>query len=529
MGQAKQARDRPGCVRLLRAVRDWCAGFSFEAWCLALQTSLALALAMLFAVIEPLWLALDQSAVWIVVTTAVVLEPTLGATLKKTALRVAGTVLAGVAGLCILYLAGAGAGGFNYTLHPTAMAAVVTAFTAAAGAACMLLKLRYGAADYCFTVVLITIPVVVVPALRSTDGVEVDTTFKRMAAILIGVGIAAAVQTLVLPVLGRRQLAQRMAGALREAALLLVELVGLLAGGADLDGDLELWQLELGTGCDPHAALHSKLGAEEWCAAEAGQGRQQGGWPSGRSPSLAAPAQPPAAAETGAAAAVPAPAASRHAVPARLQLAGDSALDQLGARLEQRQLMERCCRLDSQVAGLEKMLPLAALELRLLARPHRFPAALFSQLRQCLAVIAGLQVNMAATLKAAAELEVGQLAAQTSMDGGSSTGKEGGSGGSGAGRSGDTSECAHAAADGQGSAASERYRNWNEALEEVQVGRLQRTKPFMSARWHSLLLLPGLSWVLCSSTVLLLPVCWGIEQTSPLCHLPVAACSTCCC
>lgn len=162
---------------------------------------------------------------------AVVLEPTLGATVKKTALRVVGTILAGVAGLAILYLAGAGAGGFSYTLHPTAMAGVVTAFTAAAGALFMLLvskgwgmdwachadctaarvaawegpgcalpagsstqqaavpspshkwhlgewhhaclppapamqKLRYGAIEYCFTVVLITIPVVIVPGLR---------------------------------------------------------------------------------------------------------------------------------------------------------------------------------------------------------------------------------------------------------------------------------------------------------------------------------------------------------------------------
>ena len=79
---------------------------------------------------------------------AVVLEPTLGATVKKTALRVVGTILAGVAGLAILYIAGAGAGGFSYTLHPTAMAAVVTAFTAAAGAVFMLLV---GGGSGCWT------------------------------------------------------------------------------------------------------------------------------------------------------------------------------------------------------------------------------------------------------------------------------------------------------------------------------------------------------------------------------------------
>ena len=125
-----------------------------------------------------------------------------------------------------------------------------------------------------------------------------------------------------------------------------------------------------------------------------------------------------------------------------------------------------------------------AQELRLLGRPHRFPAALFSQLRQRLVVVAGLQVNMAAALTAAAELEVVQLAAQPGTQPESHRSSPGSStGGSIASMVG--AACVGAAADGFGSgecmsAVSERYRNWNEELEGVQVRRLP-SQPASSA------------------------------------------------
>jgi uncharacterized membrane protein YccC len=94
----------------------------------------ALTIGMLFVVVNPLWYALEGSAVWVLVTIVVVLEPTLGATLRKVLLRSGGTVLAGGVGLAILYLSGAVVSGFDYELHPTGMAVVVTICTAAAGA-----------------------------------------------------------------------------------------------------------------------------------------------------------------------------------------------------------------------------------------------------------------------------------------------------------------------------------------------------------------------------------------------------------
>ena len=95
---------------------------------------MALAVGMLFVVINPLWYALDGAAVWVLVTTVVVLEPTLGATLRKVLLRTAGTILAGGVGLAVLYLSGAVVSGLDYDVHPTGMAVVVTLCTAVAGA-----------------------------------------------------------------------------------------------------------------------------------------------------------------------------------------------------------------------------------------------------------------------------------------------------------------------------------------------------------------------------------------------------------
>ena len=98
------------------------------------RCAVALTLGMLFVVINPLWYALDGAAVWVLVTIVVVLEPTLGATLRKVLLRSGGTILAGAVGLAILYLSGAVVSGFDYDLHPKGMAVVVTCCTAAAGA-----------------------------------------------------------------------------------------------------------------------------------------------------------------------------------------------------------------------------------------------------------------------------------------------------------------------------------------------------------------------------------------------------------
>lgn len=121
-----------------------------------------------------------------------------------------------------------------------------------------------------------------------------------------------------------------MAGALREAAALLVELVGILAGEAEPDS---AGGVDLGSG-PPQGApcLDGKKGADDGCSAGAGAGDARASLPGAGGP------------------------------PARaVQLAGDSVLRRLGAQLERRQLLQRSCRLDSLAAGFEKALPLAAL------------------------------------------------------------------------------------------------------------------------------------------------------------------------
>lgn len=79
--------------------------------CTLPQAALAVAVACLFAVVDPLWSHWGANGTWVIVSVMVTLEPTMGGGIRKSYHRVLGTLAGGLAGLAALYLAFAAAGG----------------------------------------------------------------------------------------------------------------------------------------------------------------------------------------------------------------------------------------------------------------------------------------------------------------------------------------------------------------------------------------------------------------------------------
>ena len=65
----KESGFWPSCVRVLRFLRLADLGYTIDHCRYALQMAVGISIAMVFVVVEPVYLALDQRSYWTVVTT----------------------------------------------------------------------------------------------------------------------------------------------------------------------------------------------------------------------------------------------------------------------------------------------------------------------------------------------------------------------------------------------------------------------------------------------------------------------------
>ncbi|KAL4425283.1 hypothetical protein ABPG75_009299 [Micractinium tetrahymenae] len=200
------------------------------------ESGVAVAIGCLFALVDPLWTGWGMNGTWIVVSIMVVMEPSVGAGLRKAWLRVVGTLVGGLAGLATLYLGFAAAGGREWQGPATSvtqgqgaprrvceMGATITCLQALAGALLLVWKTQHPSRSYAYLVAVFTMPIIWIPGLRAPEGEEVWPAIRRMISILIGFGIAAVVQLSVFPVFARRQLTDRLACALEASVCTLYE------------------------------------------------------------------------------------------------------------------------------------------------------------------------------------------------------------------------------------------------------------------------------------------------------------------
>ena len=100
---------------------------------------------------------------------AVVMEPNVGASIRKSLLRIVGTIVGGAFGLFLLYLASFLAHGTDVVANPgteVGLSTAIVVLQSAVGGGMMLLKLRFSTVEYMFTVLLLTISVVWTPGVR---------------------------------------------------------------------------------------------------------------------------------------------------------------------------------------------------------------------------------------------------------------------------------------------------------------------------------------------------------------------------
>ncbi|KAF8027229.1 hypothetical protein BT93_E0213 [Corymbia citriodora subsp. variegata] len=157
----------------------------------SIKVGLALSLASLLCLLEPLSQGIGQNAIWAVMTVVVVLEFTAGATLYKGLNRGVGTLLAGLFALFVEYLTAD---------RPTPRAVVMgwTVFVIGAAVTYMrfipTLKKNY---DYGVMIFILTFTLILVSNYR------VDNTTKmardRFYTIIIGCGICLFLSLLILP------------------------------------------------------------------------------------------------------------------------------------------------------------------------------------------------------------------------------------------------------------------------------------------------------------------------------------------
>jgi uncharacterized membrane protein YccC len=148
---------------------------------------------------------------WAVISAIIVADALIGASLAAAGNRLLGTAIGAVFGVATLLLFGSGA-------LSVALAVGLTFF------ACGLARLNASQRLACATAAIVVL-------LPSTTTWE--TGLNRFIDVVVGVGVAVIVSTVVFPIRGRRRLRERMAQALRELATSIRELVdAYLAGEA---------------------------------------------------------------------------------------------------------------------------------------------------------------------------------------------------------------------------------------------------------------------------------------------------------
>lgn len=219
-------------------------GYTLDHCRYALQMAVAISISMVFVVVNPVYDALDQRSYWTVVTTAFVLEPTLGSALNKGAQGMLGAFIGAALGIGSQAIAGELVGDYNYNRESAPLAVASTACIAVVTFFLMLHRLRYAEYSHLWHVSIYTVAIVAVPGIHDTRADYVGMC-KLLGATAIGVAIAFIVSFTVFPSRALGQVQRLMATSLERMANLSFHVLGQLCEAPD-----DLMRMPGSTGTD---------------------------------------------------------------------------------------------------------------------------------------------------------------------------------------------------------------------------------------------------------------------------------------
>ncbi|KAI3437663.1 hypothetical protein D9Q98_000113 [Chlorella vulgaris] len=212
---------------ILSKFEAWITGYKSEHYKLGLQQGTCQALALLPILVNKLFRSIDRggSALFISLTVAVVLEPSTGDSFRKLVLRLLGAGVSAGIGMLLLYFA-VGDSEYTFSESHQELAAWIVPGSAICSFVFACNQQRYWQHREFWSVALVTLPIVVVPAIRSTDRSFWYGACYRLMDVVIGIVLAAVVSFFVLPVRARDMLERHMASTLIKMGDLAVWLVG---------------------------------------------------------------------------------------------------------------------------------------------------------------------------------------------------------------------------------------------------------------------------------------------------------------
>jgi uncharacterized membrane protein YccC len=217
--------------RMLAAFEAWVTGYRSEHFKLGLQMGMALIIGLLPVLIDRWYNTLDKggSSLYTAVTVAVVLEPSTGDAFRKIAKRLLGAGLAGGLGMLVLFWA-IGDDQYNPKFELDGSQTILAKWTVPASAILgfvfMVNRQRFWRHHEFWATALFTLPIVMLPAIRSLPANYYRGAAYRMINVCLGIVIAAVVSFVLFPVRARGLLQKKMASSLIKIGDLAVWIVG---------------------------------------------------------------------------------------------------------------------------------------------------------------------------------------------------------------------------------------------------------------------------------------------------------------
>lgn len=218
---------RLSAYSVLSTIEAWITGYKSEHLQLGLQQGICQAIALMPVLINQFFVAVDRggSALFIAVTVAVVLEPSTGDAFRKLMLRLMAAGVSGGISLLVLYIA-VGDNFYDYDTYYRELAAWIVPSVAIFSFVYATNQQRYLHQREFWSVALLTLPIVIVPAVRAPADTFYSGAAFRMLDVVLGIGLAAVVSFFVFPVRARSLLQKKMASTLIRVGDLAVWLLG---------------------------------------------------------------------------------------------------------------------------------------------------------------------------------------------------------------------------------------------------------------------------------------------------------------